>query len=246
MRQRSKASLVGSSPLALLTFHCPETGEVHVIRKGDTLYFPPNTWHWGYNFGSETCHILESLTPRTEEAVEAYAVKTPWLKNIKHGPHELNGKFAPGGSRGKQRARLVRPGDYLYEIVGEKQPMRVGLVCSTDMLTTAIVDLYAGQESEQFSHPGDKVLFCLDGRMNVYLPSESPNWWEMSPGDARLHPGGLRPWLFQQLRRSREILVQRCTDIQMNSQVKRIERTRTWVKSGSHLRCACLLLHVAT
>ena len=47
------------------TFHCPETGEVHVLNKGDTLYFPPNTWHWGYNFGSETSHILESLTPRT-------------------------------------------------------------------------------------------------------------------------------------------------------------------------------------
>ena len=172
------------------TFHCPETGEVHVMKKGDTLYFPPNTWHWGYNFGSETCHILESLTPRTEEAVEAYAVKTPWLKSIKHGPHELIGKYLPGGSRGKQRATLVRPGDYLYEIVGEKQPMRVGLVCSTDMLTTAIVDLYAGQESEQFSHPGDKVLFCLEGRMNVYLPFESPNWWEMSPGDAAFIPEG--------------------------------------------------------
>ena len=50
-----------------------------MLRKGDTLYFPPNTWHWGYNFGSETCRILESLTPRTEEAIEAYAVKQPWL-----------------------------------------------------------------------------------------------------------------------------------------------------------------------
>ena len=61
------------------TFHCPETGEVHVLRKGDALYFPPDTWHWGYNFGSETSQILECLTPRVEEAVEAYAIKQPWL-----------------------------------------------------------------------------------------------------------------------------------------------------------------------
>jgi quercetin dioxygenase-like cupin family protein len=172
------------------TFHCPETGEVHVLRKGDTLYFPPNTWHWGYNFGAETCRILESLTPRTEEAIEAYAVRQPWLQDIRYSPREAIGAFVPGAQRGPQRAKLVRPGNYLYEIVGAKRPIRVGLVCSTEMLTTAIVDLHPGQESEAIRHSGDKVLFCLDGRMNVYLPDETPNWWELGPGDAGFIPGG--------------------------------------------------------
>jgi oxalate decarboxylase/phosphoglucose isomerase-like protein (cupin superfamily) len=27
--------------------------------------------------------------------------------------------------------------------------------------------------------------------MNVYLPSESPNWWEMRPGDAAFIPEGV-------------------------------------------------------
>ena len=178
------------------TFHCPETGEVHVLRKGDTLYFPPNTWHWGYNFGSETSHILESLTPRTEEAIEAYAIKQPWLKDIRYGPRDQIGKFTPGDTRGTQRAKLVRAGEYLYEIVGEQKPMRVGIVCSTDMLTTAIVDLYPSQQSEMIDHPGDKVLYCLAGRMNVYLPSESPNWWELNPGDSAYIPGGCRHSFF--------------------------------------------------
>jgi quercetin dioxygenase-like cupin family protein len=161
-----------------------------VLREGDTLYFPPDTWHWGYNFGPETCRILESLTPRTEAAVEAYAVRQPWLKDIRYGPREAIGAFAPGGERGAQRAKLVSPGDYLYEIVGEERPMRVGLVCSTDMLTTAIVDLHPGQESEPVTHPGDKVLYCLAGRMNVHLPTETPNWWELNPGDAAFIPAG--------------------------------------------------------
>lgn len=170
------------------TFHCPETGEVHVLRKGDTLYFPPNTWHWGYNFGAETCRILESLTPRTEAAIEAYAVRQPWLVDIRYGPREAIGAFVPGSDRGAQRAKLVRPGEYLYEIVGQTRPMRVGIVCSTDMLTTAIVDLHPGQQSEAIAHPGDKVLYCLDGRVNVYLPGETPNWWELAPGDAGFIP----------------------------------------------------------
>jgi quercetin dioxygenase-like cupin family protein len=174
------------------TFHCPETGEVHVLREGDTLYFPPNTWHWGYNFGNETCHMLESLTPRTEEAVEAYAIKQPWLKDIRMGPREPIGKFEPGSFRGEQRAKLVKAGDHLFEIVGETKPMRVGIVCSTPMLTTAIVDLYRGQESEFIAHPSDEVLYCLSGRMNIYLPDASPNWWEMSKGDSGFIPKGTR------------------------------------------------------
>jgi quercetin dioxygenase-like cupin family protein len=178
------------------TFHCPETGEVHVLKKGDTLYFPPNTWHWGYNFGSETSHILECLTPRTEEAVEAYAIKQPWLTDIRLGPLKEVGQYTPGASRGTQRATLARAGDYLYEIVGETRPMRVGIVCSTGMLTVGIIDLHVGQEGEFITHPGDKVLYCLEGRANIYLPDDSPNWWEMRPGDSAFIPGGTRHAFF--------------------------------------------------
>lgn len=174
------------------TFHCPETGEVHVMRKGDTLYFPPNTWHWGYNFGSETCRILESLTPRTEEAVEAYAIKQPWLKEVLMGPAGIAGNYLPGGQTGPQRAKLVRPGDYTYLMEGEDKPLRVGLVCSTEILTTAIVDLHPAQESELRARKSDQALYCLSGRMNVYLPDVSPNWWALSEGDAGFIPADTR------------------------------------------------------
>jgi quercetin dioxygenase-like cupin family protein len=172
------------------TFHCPETGEVHVLQKGDTLYFPPNTWHWGYNFGPETCHVLESLTPRRVEAVEAYAKKQAWLTDIRYGQRELIGHYEPGTPRPAERAKLVRPGKYLFEIVGEKLPMRVGIAVSTDMLTTAFVDLHPGQASELISHSSDKVIYALDGRMNVRLPSADPNWWQLDAGDAGFMPAG--------------------------------------------------------
>jgi quercetin dioxygenase-like cupin family protein len=178
------------------TFHCPETGEVHVLARGDTLYFPPDTWHWGYNFGAETSVVLECLTLRVEEAVEAYAAKQPWLADIRYGQRELMGRYRPGDSRGRQRATLARAGDYLYEIVGEHRPMRVGLVCCTDMLTVGIIDLHAGQESEIITHPGDKVIYGLGGRGNVYLPDENPNWWELGPDDAGFIPGGTRHGFF--------------------------------------------------
>ncbi len=178
------------------TFHCPETGEVHVLRKGDTLYFPPKTWHWGYNFGSETCHVLECLTPRTEAAVEAHAKKQPWLKDIRYGRRELVGHFVPGQPRKAERAKLVKAGEYLYEIVGAERAMRVGLVCSTDMLTVGIVQLHPGQEGDPFAHPSDKVVFCLEGRANVYLPEADPNWWELDAGDTGFIPARRRHAFF--------------------------------------------------
>ena len=115
---------------------------MHVLRKGDTLYFPPNTWHWGYNFGSETSHILESLTPRTEEAIEAYAIKQRWLKDIRYGPRDQIGKFTPGGERGPQRAKLCVPGLSVTRSSVKRSRCGSASLCATEILTTAIVDLY--------------------------------------------------------------------------------------------------------
>jgi quercetin dioxygenase-like cupin family protein len=178
------------------TFHCPETGEVHVLKKGDTLYFPPNTWHWGYNFGAESCHVLECLTPRTEEAVEAHAKKQPWLKDARYCLAEIVGSYLPGASRKGERARLARAGDYLFEIVGDRRPMRVGLICSTDMLTVGIIDLHPGQEGELVFHPSDKVVYCLAGRANIFVPEAKPNWWELAAGDAGFLPARCRHAFF--------------------------------------------------
>lgn len=178
------------------TFHCPETGEVHVLSKGDLLYFPPNTWHWGYNFGTEECRVLESLTPRLEERIEAYAAKQPWLAEIRGVESGLVGGFVPGQHRSKARATLIRRGDYAYEVVGTTRPMRVAIGVSTAMLTTCLADLHPGQQSEAVSHPGDKVLYVLEGQLNIHLPDHEGEWWELVEGDTAFIPGGCRHVFF--------------------------------------------------
>jgi quercetin dioxygenase-like cupin family protein len=173
------------------TFHCPETGEIHVLKEGDTLWFPPDTWHWGYNFGAEPCHVLECLTPRTAEAVELHALAQPWLEDIRMGPRERIHDWRPGEPKGPLRARLCRPGEHLHEILGEANPLRIALACTTEMLTVGVAELHPGLEGDLLSHPGDKVLYCLAGRANLYIPDASPNWWEMNPGDTGFLPGGV-------------------------------------------------------
>ena len=103
------------------TFHCPETGEVHVLRKGDMLYFPPNTWHWGYNFGSETCHILECLTPRLEDAHRGLCHQAAVAEGHPLQQRGLIGGFVPGSTSARPaRHPGPRAATTLYEIVGEK------------------------------------------------------------------------------------------------------------------------------
>lgn len=74
--------------------------------------------------------------------------------------------------------------------------MRVGLVCSTAMLTVGIIDLHPGQEGEFLSHPSDKVIYCLEGHANTFLPDAVPNWWELGPGDAGFVPADYRHAFF--------------------------------------------------
>jgi quercetin dioxygenase-like cupin family protein len=178
------------------TFHCPETGEVHVLDKGDLLYFPPNTWHWGYNFGTEECRVLESLTPRLEQHIEIYAAKQTWLSTIRNVEDDLVGNYIPGKYKTKARATLIRRTDLAYEIVGEQRPIRVAIGVSTSMLTTGFVDLHPGQKSEIVSHPGDKVLYVLEGQLNIHLPDSDGDWWELVEGDTAFIPNGCRHAFF--------------------------------------------------
>lgn len=188
------------------TFHCPETGEVHVLRQGDLLYFPPDTWHWGYNFGDEECRILESLTPRRTDHIEAYAAQQPMLETIRLAQEGLVHGYLPGRFKSRARATLVKPEQHIHEIVGEDHPMRVALGVSTAALTTGFVELHAGQRSQAVRHPGDKVLYQLDGQLNVHFPDEEGSWWELQPGDSAFLPAECRHVFFNTSdRRSRTL-----------------------------------------
>ena len=170
------------------TFHCPETGEVQVMRKGDFLYLPPRTWHYGYNFGTTRCRILEAITPPTPEAVELFSLdqEPPETLLVDEG---LLGSF-PENTSGSNRTVLITPRDRLSEIVGSEHPIRVDLAASTDTLTTGAVRLFPGQWSERIEHPGgDKVVFVTEGTLHVRVWN-TEEWYELDETDTCFLPKG--------------------------------------------------------
>jgi len=170
------------------TFHCPETGEVQVMQRGDFLYIPPRTWHYGYNFGTTRCRILEAITPPTAEAVELFSMQQePPETRLVDG--ELLGKF-PEERSSSNRTVLITPRDRLSEILGGDHPIRVDLAAATETLTSGAIRLFPGQWSEPIIHPGgDKVVFVTEGTLHVRV-WDTEEWYELGATDTCFLPKG--------------------------------------------------------
>jgi quercetin dioxygenase-like cupin family protein len=177
------------------TFHCPETGEVQVLHKGDTLYIPPKTWHFGYNFGSEECRVLESLSPPLPESVDEFAAAQPPLASVALMQREAIGKVVGRNTGPALRTTLIRSGEYFWHLHGRDNPIRVGLAVATDLLTTGFIEFHPGQKSDVLSHPGDKVIYVTDGILNIRIWN-SEDWWELGPEDTCFIPANCQHSLF--------------------------------------------------
>jgi quercetin dioxygenase-like cupin family protein len=177
------------------TFHCPDTGEVQLLRKGDTLYIPPRTWHFGCNFGDEECRVLESLSPPIPEAVDDFAAAQKPLREIALLQKEAVGNLVGRHTAPSTRTTLIRAGEYFWHLHGTTNPIRVGLALSSELLTTGFIELHPGQRSDTLAHPGDKVIYVTDGVLNMQI-SDLEDWWELGPDDTCFLPANCQHSLF--------------------------------------------------
>jgi quercetin dioxygenase-like cupin family protein len=58
-------------------------------------------------------------------------------------------------------------------------------------LTAGTVQLRAGQRAAPETHPGDEVLYVLQGRLHVLLP-DTRDWFEANPKDTVFLPEGTK------------------------------------------------------
>jgi quercetin dioxygenase-like cupin family protein len=179
-----------------LTFHNPETGEVHTVRAGETLHFRAGTWHHGYNFGTETCEILVAFAPLPPDitaAADISKLATP-LSEIRGGRYELLADFPwnrVAAPRDGDRILKLRADEWLELIHGENQPVRVQLFVATDKLTMGRITLPSGVVTDAAQHPGDLVGLVTDGWAGVFEDGRS-DWVELRKEDGVVIPGGVR------------------------------------------------------
>ena len=92
--------------------------------------------------------------------------------------------------------KVVRESDILWRLEGEKQPVLVGIMASTDLITFGKIVLQPKQETEVRIHGGDAGLYLQEGELHVRLPGQKldsrgqTRWFDVKAGDGVYLPEG--------------------------------------------------------
>ena len=176
----------------------PETGEVHRVEAGQAISFGRDTWHHGFNYGTETLEVLEFFAPPPATgSSQAYARTRPYLSSSTYVRDAWLERWGDSndGPRPDDTQRPVR--DVLWRLEGVEEPVLVGIYLSTPQLTAGSLELLPGQRSDTLVRGGDEAGYVIEGRLNLYLP-EGPDpdgpgnaWHEIGTGDAWFVPEGV-------------------------------------------------------
>jgi mannose-6-phosphate isomerase-like protein (cupin superfamily) len=180
----------------------PETGEFHVAKKGEALFFREGTWHHGFNLGRDQVRILEYFSPPPSQGTSGpYARTKPLLKpeDSVYCQNELLGNW-PMGIEQQRAARTIFPvsaTDCLWTLDKETQGAYTQVFASTEHLTSGKTNVLPGQKSGIEIHKCDECLYVTEGTLNVYTPGgEGQVWFELKPGDGFVVPAGFEHQYF--------------------------------------------------
>lgn len=169
----------------------PATGEIAVAKAGEAVHWRGAKWHFGYNFRSEECAVLDWYAPqeRPPHVTELeFGTTKPQFREEKPGQSKFLGRWpdalvaARAEAESKGGMITARRQNALHFIHGTQHPVLESLYVSTKELTAGVVDLMPGARSENRTHPSDKVIFVTAGKLHVYLP-DSYDWFELDPWD---------------------------------------------------------------
>ena len=172
----------------------PETGEVHRVNKGEAAFFRRDTWHHGFNYGTEPLRVLEFFAPPPSQGTSsAYAKTKPNLTDVRYVQNQWIGKWpmAKAEAESSRAMKVLRDSDILWRMEGQQKQTLTGLLVSTPQLTAGKVFLLPGQQTELEVHGGDEALYLLEGNLTLCIdvPDASP-WFELKPGDGFYLPQG--------------------------------------------------------
>ena len=174
-----------------LVINNPETGEVHLVKKGDAVFFRKDTWHHGFNYGKEPLRVLEFFAPPPAAGTTgAYSDSKPYLKKFKEGQDEWIGRWPMSRSEVQRgfTMQLMEDSNLLWRFEGQGL---VGLYAATEHLTAGKMTLLPGQKSELHTHGGDESVYLLEGTLNLNTPkSEGQQSFVLKPADGFFIPEG--------------------------------------------------------
>jgi quercetin dioxygenase-like cupin family protein len=177
-----------------LTLANPQTGEVVRALAGEAVMFRRDTWHHGFNQGTERLRVLEYFSPPPSQGTSSgYAKTKDYLESSSYVNDDLLGRWPMerAAIEAESSFTMIRDADLLWRLEDPEARMRVGLLATTEHLTVGTILLSPGQAGAVEEHRGDECLYVLDGVVNVFLPEAAgQSWFELHPGDGFYLPEG--------------------------------------------------------
>lgn len=177
-----------------MAFANPETGEVHRVPRGQSIFFRRDTWQHCFNIGNEPLRVLEYFAPPPAQGTSgAYARRQPYLETSHYTRDIWLGKWPQlcREARAQETITVLREEDVLWRLEGEAQQMLVGIMVSTEHLTAGVIELLPGRQSDLEIHGGDEGLYVLQGTLHVHAPdNEGATWFELQDKDGFYVPQG--------------------------------------------------------
>jgi mannose-6-phosphate isomerase-like protein (cupin superfamily) len=170
----------------------PETGEVQVARPGESIFFRRDTWHHGFNVGTEALRVLEFIAPPPSAgSCGEYALTQPDLETRRYTQDHLLGELALDRPDRQASMRVIREHDLVWRLEGDRQQLLVGLIASSEHLTVAHARVLPGAETELRAHAGDVALYHRSGSLHIRVPeNDGEKSFLLNPGDGFYLPEG--------------------------------------------------------
>lgn len=173
----------------------PESGEVQLVRKGESVYFGKDTWHHAYAFGAEELRVLEYFAPPPATGTSGkYAQTRPYVETVRYSRDHLIGGWPAKREEAFSTGHftVLREADRLWSLDSSDQRVLTGIIASTDQLTAGTQRLSPGGRSGSLKHGGSAGFYVLEGRLNILIENSEfmPVWFELNPGDGFFIPQG--------------------------------------------------------
>lgn len=172
----------------------PQTGEVHVVRAGESVFFRRDTWHHGHNFSTEPLRVLEYFAPPPLQGTSRkYAQTKSNLTQIVGVQDQWLGRWpaARAESDAEATLRVLRDADAVARLEGPRQELLVEIFVSTEHLTAGRMTLLPGRRTAPRTYRGDLSLYVEEGELFVRAGTE-PDFhvFEIGPRDGFYLPEG--------------------------------------------------------
>jgi len=175
----------------------PQTGEFHVARGGDALFFRAGTWHHGFNLGQDRVRVLEYFSPPPSQGTSGpYAKSQPYLDpdESRYCQDRWLGRW-PMEMQAQRAERTIIPvpaSDALWALDSETQGAYSQIFCSTEHLTVGKQTVLPGRKSAIEKHSGDECLYVTEGTLNIHVPgNDGQAWFDLAPKDGFFVPAGV-------------------------------------------------------